>query len=167
MAVVLLLCAGLNEFGPARAAGPTPTHTGWVTDLAGVLTPDERSALTTTLADYEAETTHQIVVLTVASLDGESIEALSLRTANAWKAGRKGVDNGILVVVAPADRKARIELGRGFERYISNAQAGDIIDRQMAPSFRRNEYGKGLDLGVRELMRQGRQFRAPKQAWWR
>lgn len=145
----------------AAAEPQTPRLAGRITDLAGILSSQESASLDRLLADYERETTHQLAVLTVPTLSGESIEAFSLRVTNAWGLGRKDVDNGILVVVAPVERKVRIELGLGFERYITNAQAGEIIRVQMAPRFRENEFAKGLDQGLRELMRQGRAFVAP------
>ena len=140
----------------------TPQMLGRVTDLAAVLSAEESRQLVGILATYERETTHQIAVLTVASLSGESIESFSRRVATAWGLGRKHIDNGILVVLVPAERKVRIELGSGFERYISNAQAGEIIRSHMTPEFRNSQYGKGLERGIQELMRQGRAFVPPQ-----
>jgi uncharacterized protein len=157
-AVVVALCF------PLAAQSQTPQQTGRVTDRAEVLTAEDKQLLTQMLADYENETTHQIAVVTVPTLSGESIEVVSLRIAKAWALGRKGVDNGILVVLAPAEHRVRIELGLGFERYISNAQAGEIIQTKMLPAFRENEYFRGLKRGLRELMRLGRAFVAPRSS---
>jgi len=156
IAAFLLISAGW----PAVAAD-TPRLAGRVTDLAQVLSADENAALTALLARYEKETTHQLAVLTIPTLSGESIDAYAMRVANTWGLGRKGVDNGMLVVLAMAERQVRIQLGYGFERYISNAQASQIIQTLMVPSFRRSEYAKGLDQGLEELMRQGRALVAP------
>ena len=125
---------------------------------------EENRHLTRILATYERETTHQIAVLTVASLSGESIEIFARRVANAWGLGRKGIDNGILVVLVPEERNVRIELGYGFERYISNPQASEIIQSRMIPEFRNKEYAKGLERGIQELMRQGRAFVPPRDS---
>lgn len=147
---------------PAVAHGQVPQLAGRVTDLATVLSAEDHLLLTQMLANYERETTHQIAVLTVPTLSGEAIEVFSLRTANAWALGRKSVNNGILVVLAPSERKVRIELGLGFEPYISDAQANEIIQTQMLPAFREKAYSKGLERGLQQLMRQGRAFVAPK-----
>jgi uncharacterized protein len=148
---------------PLAAQTQTPEPTGRVTDLAAVLSAEDNLLLVQMLAGYERETTHQIAILTVPSLSGESIEVFSLRAAKAWALGRKGVSNGILIVLAPTEHRVRIELGRGFERYISNTQAGEIIQTQMLPAFRENEYSKGLERGLQELMKQGRALVVPKQ----
>ena len=143
---------------PLSAPGQVPNPTGRVTDQAAVLSAEDNLLLEQMLANYERETTHQVGVLTVPTLAGEPIEAFSLRTAKAWALGRKGISNGILVVLATTERKVRIELGVGFERYISNAKANEIIRTQMLPAFREKEYSKGLEQGLRELMKQGRAF---------
>ena len=143
------------------ARSQTPQSAGRVTDLGAVLSAQESQLLTQSLGDYERETTHQIAVLTVASLSGESIEVFSLRVAKSWALGRKGIDNGILVVLAPKERKVRIELGRGFERYITDAKAQEIINTQMLPAFRQGEYSKGLELGLQKIMKEGRSLHSP------
>ena len=135
-----------------------------VTDLAEVLSADENIRLTRMLADYEQQTRHQIVILTVDSLSGESIEEFSIRVANTWGIGRADVDNGILIVLAPQEREVRISLGFGFERHISDAQADEIIQTQMIPCFRILQYAKGLELGVEQLMKYGRSFVVPESA---
>lgn len=145
---------------PLHARAQVPLPEGAVTDLAGVLSPHDRKRLTEVLSSYERETSHQLAVLTVASLSGEPIENFSLRIARAWGLGRKGVDNGILVVLALQERKVRVELGRGFERFISNAQAQQIVN-SMFPAFRRGAYAEGLESGIRQLMQEGRAFVAP------
>jgi uncharacterized protein len=153
--------------GVAAAANPaTPVLDGRVTDTVALLPVERKAALAQTLADYERETTHQIAVLIVDTLAGEPIDAYARRVANAWGLGRRDMNNGILVVVAVADRAARIQLGYGFERYISDAQSAEILRVHMIPAFRRNEYAQGLELGIRELMRQGRELKPPRKPWW-
>jgi len=153
---VVAALAGIMATASSAAQLETPKPRGWVTDLAGVLSSKEVAALDHLLAQYERETTHQIMVLTVPTLAGETIEDFALRVANTWGVGRKGVDNGILVVVALAERRMRIELGYGFERHISNDQAAGIIRNQMAPSFKDKAYAQGLEQGLQELMRLAR-----------
>lgn len=137
---------------------PLPASIDRVSDRAGVLTGPEIAHLTNLLARYESETSHQVCVLTVSTLAGNSIEAYSLGTANSLGLGLKGVDNGILIVVAPNDRKARIELGRGFGEYISDSRAQEIMDTQMIPAFRQQQYAVGIERGLSLLMSDGRAF---------
>lgn len=136
-----------------------PVRQGRVTDLAGVLSQTELRSLTGMLAAYEAETHHQIAVLTTPTLDGEPIEAFSLRVANAWGVGVKGWDDGILVTLAMRERGIRIEVGRGLERYISNATAKEIIEKDMVPALRKGDYAGGLRAGLQELMEEARRYR--------
>jgi uncharacterized protein len=155
--LVLSLCA----FAHAADYISVPTLQGRVTDLANVLSIQDRERLSKMLAAYEQETQHQLAVLIVPTLSGEAIESFSLRVANTWKLGHKGVNNGILVTLAISDRKTRIELGLGMEPYISNATAASIISRSMIPAFRRGDYAEGLDAGLIELMKEGRKFVVP------
>ncbi|MES2821115.1 MAG: TPM domain-containing protein [Pseudomonadota bacterium] len=147
---------------PLAAQAETPRPTGRVTDLAGVLPVKDAQRLSQLLGDYERETTHQIAVLTVPSLGGESIETYALRVAQSWGLGHKGVNNGILVVLAPQDRQVRIELGLGFERHISNARGTEIIRQQMLPAFKEADYAGGLERGIEQLMQDGRGFVVPQ-----
>lgn len=114
------------------------------------------------LGRYERETTHQIVVLLVPTLSGESIDSFSLRVANSWGLGQKGIDNGVLVTLAMKEKGIRIELGRAIEKVISNAAAQSIIQESMVPAFRKGDYAGGLQAGLDRLMKAGRKFRAPR-----
>jgi uncharacterized protein len=155
LAVALL---AITSFGGAAERRAIPQLEGRVTDVANVLSAADRERLSSLLARYEGETSHQIGVLLIPTLAGETIESYSLRVANAWKLGQRGLDNGILVTMAIKERAVRIELGAGFERYISNATAQAIIRRAMVPAFRRGDYAGGLHAGLEELMREGRGF---------
>lgn len=162
VAFFLLLLA---SFSLVRAAGDqTLQPTGPVTDLAQVLLTLDAERIARSLRSYQQETGHQIAVLTTPSLGGESIEVYSLRIAKAWGLGQKGVDNGILIVLAPKDRRVRIELGRGFERYITNARAAEIVAQDMLPFFKERDYAQGLEHGIQKLMDDGRHFVVPKLA---
>jgi uncharacterized protein len=110
------------------------------------------------LANYERETSHQIGILLIPTLSGESIKSFSLRVAHSWKVGQKGLDNGILVTVAMDERAVRIELGLGMQRFISKAAAQSIIKNSMMPAFRRGDYAGGLHAGLEQLMSDGRRF---------
>jgi len=119
-----------------------------VNDRAHVLTPAQSDALERKLAAFELETTHQIAVLTVPSLEGDPIEDFSIRVVEAWKLGREDADNGILVLVAPNDRQARIEVGRGLEGVIPDAIASRILRNQMIPRFQAGDVAGGITAGV-------------------
>jgi uncharacterized protein len=157
----LAFAVALFLFAPSIAAadGQTiPRLEGRVTDVARVLSEADRERLNSLLARYERETSHQIGVLLIPSLCGETIESFSLRVANSWKLGQKGLDNGILVTMAMKERAVRIELGVGMERFISNATAQSIINSSMVPAFRKGDYAGGLQAGLKQLMSEGRKF---------
>jgi uncharacterized protein len=139
---------------------PVPQMRGHVNDYAGTLTEQQRADMELRLAKYEQETTHQVVVLTVSTLGTESIDSFSLRVANAWRLGRKDLDNGVLITVSPKDRKARIELGRGMSKYVSDAVAAEIMTSIMTPQFRTGDYALGIELGVERLMTECRAYKA-------
>ena len=136
-----------------------PLMRGPITDLANVLLTSDRDALTKLLNDFQAESHHQIAVLTVPTLNGESIESLSLRVANSWGVGLKHWNDGILVTIALQERGIRIELGKGMERYISNATARQIIDYDMRSPFEHGDIAGGLRKGLLELMERARQYK--------
>lgn len=117
-------------------------------DLGKLLSPGEVQALEAELAGLERETTHQVVVLTVPSLEGEAIEAFALRVAEAWALGHEGLDNGVLIVVASKDRQARIEVGYGLEGAIPDAVAARILRDRMVPRFRAGAMAGGIAAGV-------------------
>ncbi|AXV77806.1 MULTISPECIES: TPM domain-containing protein [Ralstonia solanacearum species complex] len=123
-----------------------------VTDLTGTLTAQQRGALEQVLADYEQQRGSQIFVLMVAATAPEPIEAYGIRVAEAWKAGRKGVDDGAIVLIAkdnPASlRKMRIEVGRGLEGSLTDAQSKRILQDVMAPHFRQGDFYGGLSAGI-------------------
>jgi uncharacterized protein len=156
---VFLLAFG--SFGAAADRQAVPRLEGRITDVVNVLSGADRERLSSLLGRYERETSHQIGVLLIPTLAGETIESYSLRVAKAWKLGRKGLDNGILVTMAMKERAVRIEVGVGFERYVSNATAQAIIENAMVPAFRRGDYAGGLHAGLEELMREGRRFVVP------
>ena len=129
-----------------------------ITDTANVLSAPDRKRLVEILVRYERETRHQIAVLTIPSLLGESIESFSLRVANSWRIGHKDFNDGILVTLVMKERKVRIELGLGMEKFITNATAQSIIETSMIPAFRKNDYAGGLERGLEQLMKEARKF---------
>src|SRR5258708_29486853 len=156
----ILAAVGVLGVGTAYSlAGEwVPKLTGRVNDTANVLSESDRERLSDILVKYEQETHHQIAVLTIATLRDEPIETFSLRTFNAWGLGFKGVDNGILITLAMKERRVRIELGKGMQRFISDADAKLIIDKEMTPAFSKGNFSSGLEHGLERLMDQGRRF---------
>ena len=121
-----------------------PYLTGRVNDNAQILSDSTRKSLTDLLKEHENRTTNQIVILTLQSLQGESIEDYSNRVFNEWKIGQKDKDNGILIVVVPDERQMRIEVGYGLEGTMTDLSAGRIIQDIMAPRFREGDYNNGI-----------------------
>ena len=126
-----------------------------VTDQAGMLTAEQAGRLDALLADYEAKTGSQIAVLLVKTTEPEAIEQYSIRVADAWKLGRKGVDDGVLLLVArdnpKALRRLRIEAGRGVQGVLTDAQSKRILQDVIAPRFAQGQFYDGLDAGVRAI----------------
>jgi len=136
----------------ATLAADVPYLTGRVVDNAEILSPAARAQLDSKLAAHEQATSNQVVVLTLQSLDGESIEGFATRVFDAWKLGQKGKDNGVLVIVAPNDRRMRIEVGYGLEGTLTDALSARIIRDRMAPRFKASDYDGGVAAGVDAIM---------------
>ncbi len=128
-----------------------PKNDGWVTDLAGVLSPAEEETLENLMESYKSGTGHEIAVLTIPSLGGEALERYSLEVAREWGLGKKDVSNGALLLVAKQERKMRIEVGRGLEGNLTDAISGRIIREVIAPAFRSQGYYAGILDGVRAM----------------
>ncbi|WP_440963883.1 TPM domain-containing protein [Massilia sp. GER05] len=147
MLTLLLACQA-----HAQQFKPVPALRARVTDEIGMLTPDQRQKLEGVLADYEAKTGSQIAVLLISSTEPEAIEQYSIRVADEWKLGRKGVDDGVLLVVAKDNPKAlrrlRIEAGRGVQGVLTDAQSKRILEDTIAPHFRQQDWYGGLVAGV-------------------
>lgn len=135
-----------------------------VHDDARLLAPDEVRALEAELAEFERETGHQLVVLTIPSLEGEAIEAFSLRVAEQWRVGDAKRDDGAILIVAAEDRRARIEVGYGLEGVLPDALAARILRDQMIPWFREGEMGEGVRAGARAVMAAARGEVVPEAA---
>jgi uncharacterized protein len=131
---------------PAVASTPEPPAVpqDYVVDLAGIIRGDVRKQLDAYLSELERKTTAQVLVLTIQSLDGEDIESFCLRTAEKWKLGQKGKDNGVLIVVAVKDKKYRFEVGYGLESVLPDSMVGSIGREYLVPHFRRGDYSTGI-----------------------
>ncbi len=140
-------------FACAASAQPTvPPLTGRVVDRADVLGAATEQALTDLLAAHEQATSNQVVVLTVPSLDGESVEHVAEEVFNTWSLGQAGQDNGVLVLIARDDREMRIEVGYGLEGDLTDAQAGRIVRGEFVPAFRNGDYDAGTLAGVAAIL---------------
>ena len=137
---------------PALAVDVPPLKAR-VTDLTGTLTAQQRSALEQTLAEFESRKGAQIAVLMVPSTQPETVEQYSVRVEEAWKLGRKGVDDSVLLVVAKNDRKLHIEVGYGLEGALPDAIAKRIIDNDIVPRFKEGDFYGGIRAGVDRIMR--------------
>lgn len=135
------------------AAKPTQPLTGRVVDAAGIIDPLQLQSLTQKLADFEAKSSDQVVVVTVPSMNGEDIESYSNRLFRAWALGQKQENNGILLVVAPNDRKVRIEVGYGLEGTMTDALSSVIINGTIIPEFRNGNYSNGIVQGVDGILK--------------
>ncbi|HXF54965.1 MAG TPA: TPM domain-containing protein, partial [Hyphomicrobiaceae bacterium] len=147
--VVALASAALLQ---AQLAQPSfPRLTGRVVDEAGLLTAQDAAELTAELADLEAKSTDQLVVVTLRSLQGYEIEDFGYRLGRAWGIGQAGTNNGVLLIVAPNERKVRIEVGRGLEPQLTDALSRLIIENAILPAFRRGNFAEGIKAGVRDI----------------
>lgn len=134
------------------SAADIPYLTGRVTDNAQILSETTRRSLTETLKGHEDRTSNQIAILTVPTINGESIEEYAVKVFEAWKLGQKGKDNGILIVVVPNDRRMRIEVGYGLEGTLTDGMAGQILQFVMTPRFKNGDYDGGITDGVQAVM---------------
>lgn len=150
-AALLVVLGMMLAVGSAWALDVPPLR-GRVNDLAGILSPDAVKRLESALAAFEASDSTQVVVLTVPSLEGDTIEGFSIKTAQKWGIGQKGKDNGALVVVSKGDREVRIEVGRGLEGSLTDAVSGRIIDHVIVPEFKKGDFNAGVEQGVEKIM---------------
>lgn len=128
-----------------------PQPSGWVNDYANILSLDEKMQLNTLIDSIEKNTTAEITIVTVQSLEGKPVEEVASNYLTEWGVGKKSNDNGIIILVAPNDRLYRIEVGYGAEGVINDARAGRIGREILALYFKEKQYGKGLQIAVEEI----------------
>lgn len=147
----MVFALALNVAG-AQDFVPVPPLQTRVSDQIGMLTPQQRATLENVLKEYEDRTGSQIAVLLVSKTEPEAIEQYSIRVYDEWKLGRKGIDDGVLLLVArdnpPSLRRLRIEAGRGVQGSLTDAQSKRILQDVIAPHFRQNDFYGGLVAGV-------------------
>ena len=135
----------------AASAQDLPKPTGRINDFAGVLDESSETQLDTLLEALEKDTTAEVGVVTLESLDGANVEDYATKLFNAWGIGQKEKDNGVLVLVVPSERVMRIEVGYGLEGILPDGLAGAVMRESFLPSFRDNDYQRGIVTGVRRV----------------
>lgn len=133
------------------AAPNFPALQGRVTDLANLLTAEDKAAIETELAALEAKSTDQIAVVTVPTLQGYTIEDYGYQLGRHWGIGQAGKDNGALLIVAPNERKVRIEVGRRIEPLLTDTMSSLIVQNSILPRFRRGDFSGGIRAGVKDI----------------
>jgi uncharacterized protein len=156
----LLALLALLAAGPALAVD-FPRLSGRVVDQAELLDPAQEAALTQRLEALQRATSRQLVVATVSSLQDLAIEDYGYQLGRAWNIGQRGANNGVILLVAPNERKARIEVGYGLEPIMTDALSSQIIRDRILPRFRDRDYPGGIDAGADAIIRQ---LQAPPEA---
>jgi uncharacterized protein len=146
IAWICLTCAGVAQ------TLTFPVLTGRVVDEAGLLSAADRAALTQSLADLEAKTTDQLVVVTLKSLQGTAIGDYGYQLGRRWKIGQKDKDSGVLLIVAASERKVRIEVGYGLEGTLTDAATKIIIENAILPRFKTGDFAGGIKSGVADII---------------
>lgn len=141
-------------FAPAMAAPKFAPLSGRVVDGANVLSPDAEARLTQSLAALEASTTRQLVVATVPDLQGYEIEDFGYQLLRSWGVGQKDADNGVILLVAPAERKVRIEVGYGLEPLLTDALSNVILQERVLPRFKTGDMEAGIVSGAEAIVEQ-------------
>lgn len=159
---MLAACLGCPAAAEPGAAAPAPEAAAvdtfpafaWVADAAAILSEEDEQRLEARLRAFEARTRHQMVVVTVPSLSGRDVADFARDLGNRWGVGRAGHDDGVIILVAPNERKARIAVGSGHARVLPDAAADDIVAREMLPRFRDGDFAGGIEAAAAALMRQ-------------
>ncbi|MFM2383449.1 MAG: hypothetical protein RIQ72_21 [Candidatus Parcubacteria bacterium] len=127
------------------------TPTGFVNDFAQILTAEQKQMLEQSLKDFEVQTTHEISVVTIPTLSGDTIENYANELFADWKIGKEGVDNGVLLLIALEDKKVRIEVGYGLEGALTDAESKYIIDKVIIPAFKNGQFAEGVQAGAETI----------------
>ncbi len=148
----LVLLLFLLIFPAAHAAPEFPALTGRIVDQAGLLSSTAQDKLEQLLARHETETSNQVVVLTLTSLQGYDIADFGYQLGRHWGIGQEQHDNGAVLIVAPNERRVRIEVGYGLEGVLTDALSSNIIQTQILPRFRQEKYEAGIVAGVEAIL---------------
>lgn len=147
LAGVLLLL-----WSSGASALDVPALKGRVNDYGNIISPSTEQQLDAVLGELEQTDSTQIVVLTIASLEGDSLEDFSIRVAEQWKIGQKSEDNGAILLISKNDRKLRIEVGYGLEGSLTDLTSGRIIRNIITPYFKRGNFDAGVASGVQAMI---------------
>ncbi len=147
----LFIAAAFFAVLVALAAPTYPELTGRIVDNAKLIKAEDRAAIEAELAALEQTSTDQVAVATVPSLEGYTVEDYGIGLARKWALGQKGKDNGVLLLIAPNDRKVRIEVGRRLEPLMTDTMSKLIIENAILPKFRRGDFSGGVRDGVRDI----------------
>lgn len=164
MTALFALCLLPFALSWTFAVSHYPSPQGYVTDAANILDAQSRQQLESQLSSFEQTTSIEIAAVTVPSLEGETIETYANALFTQWRIGKKGKDNGILILVAPNEHKTRIEVGYGLEDKLPDGLCGQIIRDQMLPAFRQGNYAVGLSQAldaIRQVLSGGTPVAAP------
>ena len=154
---MLIASTGCSDIGAAAPSKGNcsvayPQLSGRVVDQDNLLTPEREAKLTASLAELETRTKHQMVVAIVSSLHGEVIENYSLCLANHWVIGRQSINDGVLLLVAPHERKVRIEVGYGLEAMLTDDEAAQILRDDILPKFKQGLMPEGIFAGTDAIL---------------
>jgi uncharacterized protein len=136
----------------AAAQSPPPVPRDYVTDQAGILPAEAVARLNAQLKQFDEETSNQVLVVIFPSLPSASLEDFTVRTAQAWRAGRGKLDNGVVLFVFVKDRKVRLEVGYGLEGALPDVTAHRIIEEHITPRFRAEDYAGGIEAGINAII---------------
>ena len=164
--LALLLLLGVAGLAAAQALLPVPPLAGRVNDLTATLSAEQRGLLEARLAAFERQKGSQIALLIVPTVQPETVTEYALRVVESWKLGRKGVDDGALLLIAKDDKKLRIEVGYGLEGALNDATAKRIISETISPRFKQGDFYGGIDAGLAVMIKVigGESLPEPKQA---
>jgi len=146
----LLVCAAASLVAQDLKIPPVPNH--WATDQAGFLSPDTIASLDSRLENFERGTGHQVLVYVGRGTGGTSIEEWAVKVFEAWKVGRKGLDDGLVLFIMAEDRKVRIEVGYGLEDRVTDIRASRIINEILVPGFRSGQPDAAVSEAVSSLL---------------
>jgi uncharacterized protein len=149
---VLILSFFLYVLPSLVQAVEVPGLQGYINDYASMISPAAKTKLESELKTFEQSDSTQLVILTIPSLEGETIEEFGIKVGEAWKIGQKNKDNGIIVVVAKQEHKIRIEVGRGLEGRLTDLLAGRIVNLVITPRFKRGDFDGGFQAGASALI---------------
>ena len=140
--------AGLLLLGKLAFAAAFPQPVGYVNDFAEVISPATEARLEADLEAFTASTGSELAVVTLKSLEGDTVENAAVALFEQWGIGQKGKDNGVLLLIAPNERELRIEVGYGLEPVLTDSRSGTIIREVITPKFKANDYDAGISDGV-------------------